>query len=232
IGEARDFDKTFKEGRSAFRELRSGDHVRKGQVLGVFYSVDVGSKKNDLIDALVQEKLDEEILERAEMAGRAGAVPEGVLLNARRNLEADRNAISRALNMLRVWNIPEEDIEAVYKEAREVLKNKAQRKLSKQERLDRVNRWARVELKAPDDGVIVERNVARHEMVVDNTVNLFQIAKVDRVLVVANAPEDDLPTLLKLRDDQRFWTVRTVNSPPGTGTRGPIDDIGYLIDVN
>jgi cobalt-zinc-cadmium efflux system membrane fusion protein len=232
IGEAREFDKSSKEGRTVFRELRSGDHVRKGQVLGVFYSVDVGSKKNDLIDALVQEKLDEEVLERAEMAGRAGAVPEVFLLNARRNLESDRNAISRALNMLRVWNIPEEDIEAVYKEAREVLKNKVQRKLSKQERLDRVNRWARVELKAPDDGVIVERNVARHEMVVDNTVNLFQIAKVDRVLVVANAPEDDLPTLLKLRDDQRFWTVRTVNSPPGTGTRGPIDDIGYLIDVN
>jgi CheY-like chemotaxis protein len=52
IGQTHDL--SSKTGRSEFRELRPGDHVRKGDVLGVFYSVDVGSKKNDLLDALVQ----------------------------------------------------------------------------------------------------------------------------------------------------------------------------------
>jgi cobalt-zinc-cadmium efflux system membrane fusion protein len=233
IGEVRDIEKSATQGHSVFRELRSGDPVKKGDVLGVFFSIDVGSKKNDLIDALVQEKLDEEILERGEKAAKSGAFPEILLLTARRNLESDRNAISRALSMLRVWNVPEDDIEAVYKEARAVLKTKAKRKLSKEERLARITRWARVELKAPDDGIIVERNVGKHELVVDNTINLFQLAKVDRVLVVANLPEDDLPTLLKLRrQGAAFWNVRTVNAPPESGIRGSIDEISYLIDPN
>ena len=50
-------------------------------------------------------------------------------------------------------------------------------------------------LRAPFDGVVVERNVHVDEMVVDNTVNLFQIADVSRLLVIANCPEDALPTL-------------------------------------
>jgi cobalt-zinc-cadmium efflux system membrane fusion protein len=211
-------------GQTESRELRSGDWVEKGQVLGVFYSVDVGSKKNDLIDGLVQLKLDEEILERAEKASYA--VPEVFLLNARRNVEGDRNAIARALNTLKTWNIPDEDIKAVYKEAEEISKRKGKRDETK------ADLWARVELKAPDSGVIVERNVSLHEMVVDNTINLFQIARVDRIQVIANASEDDLPTLLELPPERRFWTVRTVGAPDKEGIRGPIDDISYLIDIN
>ena len=46
-------------------------------------------------------------------------------------------------------------------------------------------------LRAPFDGVVVERNLHVDEMVVDNTVNLFQIADVSRLLVIANCPEDD-----------------------------------------
>jgi cobalt-zinc-cadmium efflux system membrane fusion protein len=138
-------------------------------------------------------------------------------------VEGDRNAIARALNTLKTWNIPDADIQAVYDEAEQISKRKGQRDASKQDQ------WARVELKAPDDGTIVERNVALHEMVVDNTVNLFQIARVDRLVALANAPEDDLPALEALTTAQRRWTVRTVGSPP---IQGPIDDIGYLIDPN
>ena len=57
------------------------------------------------------------------------------------------------------------------------------------------NPWGRVTLRAPFDGIIVERNVHKDEMVVDNTVNLFQIADVSRLLVIANCPEDSLPSL-------------------------------------
>ena len=59
-----------KTGKTVFRELDMGDHVQKGDVLGVFHSVDVGSKKNDLLDALVQLELDQKILDEAEKAGR------------------------------------------------------------------------------------------------------------------------------------------------------------------
>jgi len=53
-------------GKTSLRELRSGDSVKKGEVLGVFYSVDVGNKKNDLFDAVMQYELGQQILNRYE----------------------------------------------------------------------------------------------------------------------------------------------------------------------
>jgi membrane fusion protein, heavy metal efflux system len=226
VAQVVDVATTEASGRTTFRELTTGDHVLKGDLLGVFYSVDVGNKKNDLIDALYQLKLDEEILHLAEKAAQSGAVPEVFMLNAKRNVEGDRNAIARALSNLRTWEIPEEDIKAVYKEAEEIGKRGGERDKAKDDL------WPRVELRAPEDGVIVECNIARHEMVVDNTVNLFQIAKVDRLTVLANAPEDDLPALNALRGKQRQWTVSTVGTAAVKGVAGPITGIGYLIDPN
>lgn len=226
IGPAVDEAASLAAGKTIHRELRSGDRVAKGDRLGVFYSVDVGNKKNDLVDALCQLKLDQEILERSEAAFLKGAIPEVFLLNARRNVEGDKNAIVRAVNTLRTWDIPEKDIDAMYKEAEAIIKNKGKRDKEKEKD------WPRVELVAPEDGTIVERNVAQHEMVVDNTTNLFQIAKVDRLLVLTSAPEDDLPTLQALDTPQRKWNVRTVGAAPNKGIDGTIDEIGYLIDPN
>jgi cobalt-zinc-cadmium efflux system membrane fusion protein len=214
-----------KDGYTESRELRSGDRVQKGQLLAVVYSVDVGSKKNDLIDALVQLKLDQEVLDRAEKAAVTGAIPEVFLLSARRDVEADRNAIARALNTLKTWGIPEEDIRAAQEEAERISQRKGQRDKGKE------GQWARVELRAPDEGTIVERNFAVRDMVVDNTVNLFQVARVDRMVVVANAPEDDLPTLLDPAF-KRQWKVQTVGAKSDGGIVGPIDEVSYLIDVN
>ena len=88
------------------RDLQAGDPVKKGDLLAVLFSVDVGNKKNDLFDALAQLRLDEEVLQRAE--ARTAAVPEVFLLNARRNVEADMNAVNRAENTLKTWAVPED----------------------------------------------------------------------------------------------------------------------------
>jgi len=227
IGQIEDPSLPMKDGKYRKRELRSGDWVKKGDLLGVFYSVDVGSKKNDLIDALVQLRLDVDILERAESANTTGAIPEVFLLNARRNVEGDHNAIARARNTLLTWGISKEDIAKVEEEAREIIKRGGQRDKAKEAL------WPRVELTAYVDGVIVERNVTQREMVVDNTINLFQIASVDRLLVVANAQEEELPNLLGLTSERRFWKVRPLTiGAKEKGIDGPIDDISYLIDVN
>jgi cobalt-zinc-cadmium efflux system membrane fusion protein len=203
------------------REIRSGDRVKKGQGLAVFHSVDVGNKKNDLIDAMYQLDLDQQILKKAEE--HADAVPEVFLWNAQRQVQGDINNVNRALATLRTWGIPQKDIDAVLAEAEKVKKRKGEhdKKMDKE--------WPRVEITAPDDGVIVERNLALHEIIVDNTTNLFQIARVDRLSVLANCPEDDLPELEKLETEQRRWTVQTVGSPPMVGS---IDDISYIIDPN
>ena len=94
------------------------------------------------------------------------------------------------------------------------------------------NPWGRVTLRAPFDGVIVERNVHVDEMVVDNTVNLFQIAQVKKLLVIANCPEDQLPVLEGLDSGHRRWTIQTAGVDPSAGLPGTIDEIGYLIDPN
>jgi cobalt-zinc-cadmium efflux system membrane fusion protein len=206
---------------TVWREIRSGDRVKKGDLLAVFSSVDVGNKKNDLIDAIYQLELDQQILDKAKE--HEDAVPPVFIWNAERSVQGDTNTVNRALATLRTWGIPESDIQAVKDEAEAVKKRKGKHDPAK----DAL--WARVELRAPSDGVIIERNLALHEIVVDNTTNLFQIARVDRLAVFANCPEDDLPALEALPTALRRWTVKTVGSPDVPGF---IDDISYLIDPN
>jgi membrane fusion protein, heavy metal efflux system len=210
----------------ARRDLQAGDPVKKGDLLAVLYSVDLGNKKNDLFDALSQLRLDEELLKRAEL--HSADVPEVFLLNAKRNVQADVNAVSRAENTLKTWAIPDEEIQAVRDEVKKYATDQDRRAGEK----DRLKQWARVELKAPVDGFIIEQNVALHETIVDNTTNLIQIAKVDSLIVLAAVPEDDLPALQDLKTEtknQIEWTVQTVGSKPMIGY---VDDIGYLIDPN
>ena len=94
---------------------------------------------------------------------------------------------------------------------------------------DKERFWARSELISPRDGTIVERNVSSGEYVADNTINLFTIAEVDRLLVIANPPEDQLPALLALQPDQMRWSLQMVGAPPIDGF---IEEVGYLIDAN
>jgi cobalt-zinc-cadmium efflux system membrane fusion protein len=226
VGDTEDPVAWAKEGKTVYRELSPGDRVRKGDLLAVVYSVDVGNKKNDLIDALLQLKLDLDILKRAEDAAGSGAIPEVFVLNARRNVEGDRSAVMRAENTLRLWAISDKDIQDVRNEAQEILKRGGKRDPEK----DKL--WPRVELRAPVEGTIVERNVAERETIVDNTVNLFQIANVDRLLVLGNCPEDDLPILEGLRGTERQWRVETIGAKDAEAIDGPIEEVGYLIDPN
>jgi membrane fusion protein, heavy metal efflux system len=214
------------------RELRSGDKVTKGNLLAVFYSVDVGNKKNDLIDAIYQLRLDSQILERWQ--AKAAVVPDVMLWQQKKAVAGDINTLNRAISTLRTWGIPEEDIQTVKDEAEHVKPEDGQKRLKQRDKSN-FDRWARVEIRAPDDGLIVERNITAHTVVSDNTLNLFQIAKLDedgggpRLYVVANCPEDDLPALQALRERARRWTISTVGSAP---LDGYIDDISYIIDPN
>jgi cobalt-zinc-cadmium efflux system membrane fusion protein len=212
-----------RSGETTFREVRPGDRVKKGDVLAVVFSIDVGSRKSDLVDALVQLRLDEERLKAREGLYQQGSLPLDTLNQTRRDVVSDRNAKERAERTLRTWNIPEEEIQAVYAEG-ELASARGGKRDKEKERL-----WARSQLIAPRDGTVVERNVGVGEYVADNTINLFTIAEVDRLLVIANPPEDRLPDLLSLRPEQMRWSLQTVGSPP---IEGPIDEVGYILDAN
>jgi cobalt-zinc-cadmium efflux system membrane fusion protein len=230
IGRVRDEEQSLKRGKSVFRELRTGDRVQEGDRLAILFSTDLGQKKNDLIDAMVAMKLDEDVLKRTKEIYDRGGCPAVQVVQAKRAVEGDLSLIRRAVNTMVTWNIAEEDIQAARDEAEHISELQGQRDPEK-EKL-----WPRAELRAPGNGVIIERNVgAPGETWVDNTANLFQIAKVDRLLVVANCPEDDLPTLVELQKkhpEMMRWTVRTVGVRSRSGLSGAISEIGYLIDPN
>ncbi len=219
-------------------ELRPGDEVKPGMKLATFYSYEIGNKKNDLFEAIVQLRLDEVILKKAEDAG--GSLPDIYLWTARRNVDTDRSGVRRAWNTLLTWGVHPDDIKAVEEEAKKLSITEGRRQeLPQAEWADKLEHWARVNLYAPkfvqgsEPAVIVERNLAKDELVVDNTVNLFTIAKVDHLLVLANCPEDLLTDLYKLRDaGQMTWKVYTVGADLREGVEGKIAEIGWIIDQN
>jgi membrane fusion protein, heavy metal efflux system len=253
---ARVRDSSRAGGITQFRELRQGDTVYKGDHLATFYSLDVGSKKNDLLDALVQFELDQKTLDEAQK--HAQAVPNVFMITAIRAVEGDRNAINRAINNLRLWEIPQEEIDALHAKAKTICADKNAWFRTPEGRWVKTaiqpngakvdpakggkpvpikaaedeDTWGRVTVRVPFDGVVVERNLHVDEMVMDNTVNLFQIADMSRLQVIVTCPEDSLPTLEALSDNHRRWTVQTVGAEPAMGLRGTIDEIGYLIDPN
>src|SRR5260370_7429616 len=130
IGQAVDDPATSRTGQTTFREWRTGDRLSKGDELLVFWSVEVGTKKSELVDALVQLRLNKEILERSDAA--AGSIPAVTILTARRNVAADQNAIARAVNTLQTWGISKEDIQPDYEEPTEISQHKGQQKPTQQ----------------------------------------------------------------------------------------------------
>jgi cobalt-zinc-cadmium efflux system membrane fusion protein len=239
------WDRDRKTGMSKDRELRPGDKVAKGDLLCVCYSVEVGNTKNDLLDALVQLELDQQILTRIEK--NRYAVPEVLRLTQLQQVQHDRNTITRAIKQLKTWDIPQADIDAIQEDARKIHANQDEWERTPEGRWVKREKqaiggkvdphkeaesdWGRVALRAPFDGHILEQNVAVDEMMSDPTINLFQIADVSQLLVSVHCPEDDLPTLDALRGNERRWTVHTAFAPP-EGIPGSIDEISYLIDPN
>lgn len=229
------------------RELTTGDTVHKGQVLGIFYSDIIGSKKNDLLSNLVQLELDQKILDRAEDPLARAATPDVLMYTFQRAVWGDRNEVARAYNNLIAWDIPQKEIDELQEEAHRIAADKnewfktpAGRWVKGEKGTDievKENPWGRVTFRAPFEGVIVERNLHVDEMIIDGTVNLFQIADVRRLLVVANCPEDQLPALQGLQERRATsWTVQTAGKDTGGGLSanidlpGHFDELSYIID--
>ncbi len=208
-----------------------GQRVRKGQLLAVIWSRDLGEKKSDLIDALSQLRVDQDSLERISNAAAEGSVPDRILQDTRRKVEADRIAISRAVRILQSWRIPKEEIDQVRAEAVRLARENSSAREKTADREEMVAQWAKLEVLSPLDGTVIERNVALGDLV-DTNIDLFKIADLSRLRVVAHAYEEDLPSLDALQDDRRAWSV-TLGSGPDAATRpGRFEQVGCIIDPN
>jgi len=203
------------------RPLRLGDHVTKGQLVAVIWSKDVGEKKSDLVNSLSQLYLDKAQLERLQKLPK-GVVPEKLVHEAERTYEGDMIEVERVERTLRSWRLTEDEIQEVRDEAARIHQD-----LNRSRAGDK--HWAEVDVYAPFDGVILEKNITVGD-IVDTSLDLFKIADLTTLGVLANVFEEDLPALEALPKSERKWTVKLKSQPKSEGYPGTFEVIGNIVD--
>ena len=93
------------------------------------------------------------------------------------------------------------------------------------------NRPPQTEIRAPIDGVIVEKNINVGD-VADPTLDLFKIADLSELAVLAHVLEEDLPMLEELPEQRRHWNICTKSYPQGKPLSGSFSLIGDIVDSN
>ena len=81
------------------------------------------------------------------------------------------------------------------------------------------------------DGVILEKNIALGDLV-DTNLDLFKIADLSRLRVMAHVYEEQLPRLDALGDAQRQWTISVQSDASLPPLAGRFEQIGKVIDPN
>lgn len=200
--------------------IRYLDHVKKGDVLAIVWSKDLGEKKSELIEACSKMQADEVTLKRLQKLETEGASSERSLRDAQRALDADRIAIEKIERTLRSWRLSEQEIAAVREEANQAKQGNS---------LDKQQNWARVEVRAPQDGVILEKNCGVGD-IIDTNLDLFKIGQVDQLKVWAHVYEEDLP-LLESLPKPYAWEI-CLPAQAGATCKGELQQIGAVIDPN
>jgi membrane fusion protein, heavy metal efflux system len=227
-------------GASFTRGLRLGDIVHKGQLLAVVWSKDVGEKKSELVDAVSRLNLSERVLQRLKQL-EPGAVAMRAVNEAQRDFEADLVSVQRAERTLRSWRLTDEEIEAVRKEAQRLHQTQLEGALKDGDiPADALQaafkgsagideQWAQIEIRSPQDGVILERNFTEGQ-IIDTNDDLFKIGDPSNLRVMAYVYEEDLPFVRSLPPAHRVWHVDLKSDPHDKPFLAPFDVIGRLID--
>ena len=211
-------------GEPTVRPIRFGDRVEAGQLLAVLWSSDLGEKKSEYVDALSQLRLERETLDRQEALFKDLAIAERNLREARRAVEAARIDVARVERTLRSWRLSEDELAAIRAEAEALFAEEAARDPGLE------GEWARVELRAPHAGTVLEVNLSVGDIVTTDA-DLYKIADLSDLRVWAYVYEEDLPALLALPEPIR-WSVRLKADPDAPPIAGTIERIGDLIDPN
>jgi cobalt-zinc-cadmium efflux system membrane fusion protein len=175
-----------------------GDDVKKGQLLLKVYSNDIANAFQTLRQAKADEALTRRQWERAKLLYDHGAI---------------------SLNDLQVAEDTHEKAEATLDAAVHAIKILGG---------DAAHEDAVVNITAPVSGTIVEQNITAAAAVQSNNQpNLFTIADLSRVWVIADVYENDLPAV-RLGD---IADVR-LNAYPDRVFHGRISNIGKVLDPN
>ena len=214
-------DSEYPQGPKKARPIRYGDRIEQGDTLAVLWSRDLGEKKAALVDAICALNLSRKQMEEQRKAVAAGAFPLVGLLATERQVQADNGAMLTAERTLRMWKLPDAEIEAVKNEAKTIIDSKKIRDAETEKN------WARVEIKAPrfsDDSkrrlVIVEKNVNLGYMADPGRDSaLFKLADLSRLQIWVHPPEEYYPLLrerLKAGPGALKWHIRFQAEPANT----------------
>ncbi len=199
--------------------LRPGDDVKQGQILAVIYSKDAGALKTDLLTRLTQLWADQTVLDRYEKTESIspGVVPPTQLTQLRQTVQSDWVSVRNARRNLRASQFKEDEIQVVEDEAEKLKTNPNAQHDPELERT-----WAEYLVRAPFDGKIVEKNATLGDAI-DPTVDLYKMAKLDRLQVLVDVYEEDLPKIQKIAEEAE---KAERDATPIGGTNSPgLDDV-------
>jgi cobalt-zinc-cadmium efflux system membrane fusion protein len=186
-------------GRAIEVKARLGDTVKKGQLLMRVRSNDVASAYATYRNAVCSEELSKLQVERARLLFAKGAIAKKDLEIAEETEESNLVVLDAAIQALRILGVTD-------------LKHHP----------DGI-----VDVYAPISGIIVEQNVTAGAGVktLDNSPNLFTIANLDRVWIMCDVYENNLP-FVRLGD---YANVR-LNAYPDKVFKGRISNIAPILD--
>lgn len=211
------------------RPIAFMDPVKKDQRLAVVWSKDLGEKKSELVDALTRLRLDEVNLRQVRTLAEKGSVSIREVREAERQVEVGKIAVEKARRTLRSWFVEEDEIKKVEEESEAI--HRAGRSAGGQSDLERDPAWASAEIYSPIDGTIVEKNVAKGD-IVDTDDDLFKVADLTTLIAWAHAYEEDLPYLYEIQKASGaiHWRITLNSNPNMTPIEGVMDRISDIFD--
>jgi membrane fusion protein, heavy metal efflux system len=180
-----------------------GQDVKKGTLLALLHSVDLGLAEGEYLKSAARMEEAERSHVRAKELYENKAVSLAELQRREAVMKAARAEARETRNRLELLGVPREEIE----------------------RLDREHTIkADMPLRAPFDGRVITRNITRGE-IVETDQKLFTVANLNDMWVIGNVPEKDVQFI---RKDQRVDVV-LVAYPHAIFT-GTIAYIGDVLD--
>lgn len=194
---------TLIRGRVVKVSVDVGQDVKKGTLLALLHSVDLGVAEGDYLKAAARLYEAELAHARAKELYEGNAVSLAELQRREAAMKTVRAEAREAKSRLELLGVPQDEIE----------------------RLDREHTIkADVPLRAPFDGRVIMRNITRGE-VVETQEKFFIVANLNDVWVVGNVPEKDVQFI---RKEQQVDVL--LAAYPHAIFRGTITYVGDVLD--
>lgn len=161
--------------------VEKGQHVKKGDPLVNLFSTELATAKNEFQTNYVQWRHDLRLLELRETLVKTGAISEQAFVDTQNDESKSRLGYYTSWENLRVLGVADEEIEPLIAKLGE--------KASFDE-LHNVADKAKMTLRSPVDGVIIERDVVAGNLY-DNDDVMFVIAPLNHLWVTINVYERD-----------------------------------------